>query len=194
MKAYSQDLRERVLRAAEQRMAHQEIAKVLGVSLATIGRYLKQHREIGHVRPKAIPGRPPKKRAALQAGLADQLQRFPDATLEQHAQDWQKRQGMQISRWTVGRAIKRIGWTRKKKTLGAIERNEEARCAWREEMKEVDAKLLVVVDETGSNIGLTPLYAWARNPGSEPGGRFRATMAKTRPCWLLFPSMAWEQR
>lgn len=28
-------------------------------------------------------------------------------------------------------------------------------------MKQVDASLLVIVDETGSNIGLTPLYAWA---------------------------------
>ena len=54
-----------------------------------------------------------------------------------------------------------MGWTRKKKTVGAAERNEEARSTWREQMKQVDASLLVIVDETGSNIGLTPLYAWA---------------------------------
>jgi transposase len=114
MKAYSQDLRERVLRAADQGMAHQEIVKVLGVSLATIGRYLKQRRETGQVRAKAIPGRPSKKMASLQAGLVAQLQRFPDATLQQHAQYWEQRQGMQVSRWTVGRTIKRMGVTRKK--------------------------------------------------------------------------------
>lgn len=28
-------------------------------------------------------------------------------------------------------------------------------------MKQIDARLLVVVDEMGSNIGLTPFYAWA---------------------------------
>jgi len=50
----------------------------------------------------------------------------------------------------------------KKKTLGATERKEAARAAWRENMSGVDAKQLVVVDETGSNIGLTPLYGWAR--------------------------------
>jgi transposase len=49
----------------------------------------------------------------------------------------------------------------KKKTLGATERNEAARNAWREQMKQVDATTLVIVDETGSNIGLTPIYAWA---------------------------------
>lgn len=48
-----------------------------------------------------------------------------------------------------------------KKTLGATERNEEARHAWREQMKQVDARRLVIVDEMGSNIGLTPLYARA---------------------------------
>jgi transposase len=53
------------------------------------------------------------------------------------------------------------GLDTKKKTLGATERNEEARSAWREQMKQVDANQLVIVDETGSNIGLTPLYARA---------------------------------
>src|SRR5258708_6660923 len=108
MKAYSPDLRERVLRAADQGMSHQEIVRVLGVSLATIGRYLKQHRETGQVTAKAIPGRPSKKGESLQAGLAAQLQEFPDATLKQHAQYWQQRQGTQVSRWSVGRAIKRL--------------------------------------------------------------------------------------
>jgi len=115
MKAYSQDLRDRVLRAAEQGMPHQEIVRVLGVSLATIGRYLKQRRETGQVAAKAMPGRPSKKMASLQAGLAGQLRAFPDATLEQHAQYWQERQGMQVSGSSVGRALKRMGWTRKKR-------------------------------------------------------------------------------
>ena len=115
MKAYSQDLRERVLRASEQGLPHREIVRVLGVSLATIGRYLKQRRETGQVEAKAIAGRPSKKMASLQAGLPEQLRAFPDATLEQQAQYWQHSQGMQVSRSSVGRAIKRMGWTRKKR-------------------------------------------------------------------------------
>ena len=115
MKAYSQDVRERVLRAVDQGIARREIVRVLGVSLATIGRYLKQRRETGHVRPKAIPGRPPKKMNPLQAGLQEQLEAFPDATLEQHCQSWEQTSGMQVSRWSMSRAIKRLGWTRKKR-------------------------------------------------------------------------------
>ena len=45
--------------------------------------------------------------------------------------------------------------------MAASERNEEQRADWREQMKQWVAKQLVVVDESGSNITLTPLYARA---------------------------------
>ena len=54
-----------------------------------------------------------------------------------------------------------IGMDAQKKTLGASERDEDARKAFREQIKGIDASKLLVVDETGSNIGLTPLYARA---------------------------------
>ena len=120
MKAYSQDLRERVLRAVDQGMARSEIVRVFAVSLATIGRYLKQRRETGHVQPKAIPGRPSKKVKSLQAGLQAQLEAFPDATLDQHCQYWEQRHGMLVSRWSMSRAIKGLDWTRKKRHLGPL--------------------------------------------------------------------------
>ena len=50
-----------------------EVVQLFGVSLATIKRYLKQRREEGHMRPKAIPGRPPKKRAQVEADVLPQL-------------------------------------------------------------------------------------------------------------------------
>ena len=114
MKAYSQDLRERVLRAVDQGYQRDEIIKVFGVSRATIKRYLKQRREIGEVKAKAHPGRPPKKFAPLEAGLVAQLQMHDDATLEMHCQLWQEQCGVRVSSSTMSCAIKRVGWTRKK--------------------------------------------------------------------------------
>ena len=114
MKAYSVDLRERVVQAVEKGYSRTEIIKLFGVSRATIKRYLKQWREKGDVNMKPIPGRPSKKFAPLQAGLLSQLQAYPDATLEMHCQMWEQEHGLQVSTTTMGRAIRRVGWTRKK--------------------------------------------------------------------------------
>jgi hypothetical protein len=48
-----------------------------------------------------------------------------------------------------------------KKTLGATERDEEARSSFRERLRGVDPKCLIFVDESSTNIALTPRYARA---------------------------------
>jgi transposase len=115
MKAYSVDLRAKVLRAVDRGYPRGEIVKLLGVSLATIKRYLKQRREAGTVAPKAIPGRPPKKLGLLQAELVAQLRAHDDLRLEDHCQLWEQTHGVKVSTATMSRAIKRVGWTRKKR-------------------------------------------------------------------------------
>jgi transposase len=159
MRSYSQDLRHRILHAVDQGKPRAEIIRTFEVSRATIKRYLKLRRETGEVQPKAIPGRPAKKGAALLAGLQPQLDASPDATLEEHCQIWETTQGVQVSTASMSRAIQRLGWTRKKKTLRASEQKEADRVAWREQAQTLDAGKLVFVDECGSNIALTRLYA-----------------------------------
>lgn len=161
MKAYSTDLRERVLRAANQGKPRKQIVQDFNVSLATIKRYVKQRREQGHVRPKPIPGRRPIKRQPLDAGLESQLQAYPDTPLQQHCEIWEQTHGQSVSRWTMSRAIKELGWTRKKSRWQKAERNQEQRASWDEQIKPPDASQFVFVDECGSNIALTPLYARA---------------------------------
>ena len=51
----------------------------------------------------------------------------------------------------------------KKRSLGAAERDEFLRAAWRMLVAgQVDAERLVFVDEMGSNVSLSALYAWSR--------------------------------
>jgi hypothetical protein len=46
--------------------------------------------------------------------------------------------------------------------MGALERDEFLRCAWRVMFAErVDAKRPIFVDEMGTNTSLSPAYAWA---------------------------------
>jgi transposase len=51
----------------------------------------------------------------------------------------------------------------KKRSLGAAERDEFLRAAWRLlVVGEIDAERFVFVDECGTNTSLSPLYAWSR--------------------------------
>ena len=159
MRAYSQDLRHRILRAVDQGKPREEIIKMFAVSRATIKRYLKLRRETGEVKPKPIPGRPAKKGTALLAKLKPQLDAHPDATLEEHCRIWKITQGVQVSTATMSRAIQHLEWTRKKKTLRASEQKDEDRASWQDQAQTLDASKLVFVDECGSNIALTRLYA-----------------------------------
>ena len=117
MKAYSEDLRERVLLAVDAGTPHAEIVRLLRVSLATIGRYVRLRREVGSLAAKRHPGMRPRigepERAALEAQLAAV---GVDASLEAHCQRWQAEQGVLVSVPTMGRALARVaGWTHKKR-------------------------------------------------------------------------------
>jgi transposase len=51
----------------------------------------------------------------------------------------------------------------KKRSVGASERDEFLRAAWRSLVaREIHAERLVFVDEMGANISLAPVYAWSR--------------------------------
>jgi transposase len=115
MRAYSVDLRERVLTAVDGNMPRQEVAATFGVSLATIKRLLTQRRDTGTLTPKTSPGRPPKIRPEQRAALWAQLEAYPDVTLATHCHLWEQAHGVQLSTRAMARAIKRLGWTRKKR-------------------------------------------------------------------------------
>lgn len=175
MKAYSQDLRERILRAGDQGYPRAEIVQLFGISLSTLKRYIKQRREEGHVRPKAISGRPPKKRAQVEAGVLAQLQAHIDATLEQHCDLWEQAHGARVSRWTTSRAIKKLGWTRKKSHWRRASATKRSEPRGERTPANCQRKLLYLLRSCGSNIALTPLYARAPK-----GERARASVPRNR--------------
>ena len=115
MKAYSRDLRVRVLDALDGGMRRREVVRVFGVSSPTITRWRRRRRETGSLAPSPRPGPPGPLRAALRAGLLPRLAAHPDATLEEHCRWWAEAHGVRPSHATMSRAITRdLGWTRKK--------------------------------------------------------------------------------
>lgn len=71
MRAYSEDLRQRIVRAVERGQRPAEVARVFEVSLASVKRFQKQQREQGHLRAKLPPGRPRSLSKEQEAMLAE---------------------------------------------------------------------------------------------------------------------------
>jgi transposase len=115
MKAYSLDLRQRVLAAVDGGMPRAQVAVTYAVSLATIKRLLARRRAGDDLAPRTSPGRRRTIACQQETALWAQLAAHPDATVETHARLWNAARGGAVSAWTVGRAIRRLGWTRKKR-------------------------------------------------------------------------------
>lgn len=118
MKAYSEDLRERIVAAVAGGKQPEEVAELFAVSPASVRRYVRQEREQGHLRSASPPGRPRRLSAADEAVLLEELSAKPDASLSELGQRLSLATEMQVSVMTVWRTVKRLGWTRKKNATG----------------------------------------------------------------------------
>ena len=174
MRPYSTDLRERVAAAVDHREGSQrEIARRFRVSLSFLVRLLQRRRDAGTLEPKPHGGGPPPGLGPDdQQRLAELIREQPDATLEQLKQ----RGGFTCSLKTLWLALRQRRLTLKKKSLHASEQDrpdvQEKRRCFRLEVRQIEPKRLVFVDETGVTTAMTPTYAWAprgeRAVGSAP--------------------------
>jgi transposase len=115
MKPYSKDLRLKVLAAVDRGMPRAQAARVFGVSVSTIKRYLRLRRETGGVEARPIPGPQARKRAALEEGLPAQVGLNPDLTLAEHCELFEEACGVGVSTATMSRALKGLGLPLKKR-------------------------------------------------------------------------------
>jgi len=118
MKAYSQDLRERVIRQWKAGTSQAELVRLFAVSVGSIKRWIRLYRTTGSLAPKV------RQQWSRAIGLEDhdalrtQVAQFADATLEQHVALWAQTQGVHVSPSTMWRALKAIGWPLKKNARG----------------------------------------------------------------------------
>jgi transposase len=105
MRAYSKDLRVKVLDAVDRGIPRVEVARTFGISLPSIKRWLKRRRERGEVDAKAPPGPPAVKGAMLGEWLPTHLRSNPDLTLREHCEAFAEDSGVKVSEATMSRAI-----------------------------------------------------------------------------------------
>lgn len=114
MRAYSIDLRERIVRAVEAGMPKAEAARVYQVGLSTVKRYLVQWRRDHHLRHRVSSGRLAHIPAAHYPALEAQVRATPDATLAEHCASWETTHGVRPSVSTMQRTLVRLDWPLKK--------------------------------------------------------------------------------
>ncbi len=114
MRAYSTDLKERLVRAVADGLPMREAARRFHVAVTTVKRAVVQQRETGSLARKPIPGRPRAIRREHDAILLARLEAEPDATVLEHCAWWAEHQGQPLSETTMWRAMRRLGWTHKK--------------------------------------------------------------------------------
>jgi transposase len=115
--ALSEDLRWRIVDAWRKRkLSASEIAEQFGVGEATVKRLKKRFLTTKSVTRSAHGGGMPRKIGAPQERLVEALvQAHPDWREDQYADELAKQHGIRVSAVTVGRAIRRLGYSVKKR-------------------------------------------------------------------------------
>ena len=159
-KPYSQDLRERMVRAVLAGQSRHAAARSFDVSPSCVIKLMQQFETTGGCLPQKFGGH---KRHAL-AEHEDKVRALvaaqPDLTITEL---WKKLTALEIKagRSAAGRFLRHLKLTYKK-TLHATEQErpdvQAARLAWREMQKGLDPKKLVFIDETWASTNMTPRY------------------------------------
>jgi transposase len=120
MKAYSLDLRQRVLSAALRGdRTIPEVAELFGVSMTFVNKMLRLHRSGQGIAPRPHGGgHTPRLGARHHRLLRTAVASNNDATLGELREHLAARAGVAVSEATVSRALKRLGLPRKKKHEG----------------------------------------------------------------------------
>jgi transposase len=115
MKAYSQDLRKRIVQAVETTGNQTQVALTFKVSRSTVRRLLKLEIIDPDLKPQPLPGRDPKVTSQDYGILTALLQAQNDLTLQELCQHFSIHYGLNLSISTMSRLLKKVGWTRKKR-------------------------------------------------------------------------------
>jgi transposase len=114
MKAYSEDLRRKIVDAVSRGVSKSESAGLFGVSLSSVKRFTRMERDGGSLARKKPPGRPPKGTDATRRVLLADLAERPAASAPERRRYLERMTGESMSDSTVRRLVKRLGHSRKK--------------------------------------------------------------------------------
>jgi transposase len=119
MKAYSEDLRQKVVEAVERRgTSKSEAARLFGISLSSVKRYTRLASRGEPLTPRKGGGRPPIADDVTRKLLEEDIRTRPSATIRERRRFLESFAGESLSEVTLRRLLKRMGFSRKKGVWG----------------------------------------------------------------------------
>jgi transposase len=101
MRAYSEDLRRKIVDAIGRGMPKAEAARTFGVGISTVKRYATKARRGEPLQPGRAPGKRPKIDERVSKLLEEDLQERPFATLKERCDYVRAVSGVSVSRSTM---------------------------------------------------------------------------------------------
>lgn len=114
MRAYSLDLRERIMASHEEGTSIRKLARQFKVSKGMVSNLIKLKKETGSIKPKPARGGRTGQLAGKEVELGKMVQKYPDYTLEEYCEYWDEQTGVRVSPSTMCRELKKQKWTLKK--------------------------------------------------------------------------------
>ena len=118
MRAYSEDLRRKIVEAIERRASKVGADPLFGVSLSSVNRYPRIANRGDSLKPKNGGGRPPKINETAEKFLDEDVKERPAATVSARRRFLERLMGEPLSDSTVRLLLKRLGFSRKKEAWG----------------------------------------------------------------------------
>ncbi len=113
MRAYSEDLRKKIVAALERGMSKAQAARLFDVSLSSVKRYSRIASQGESLKPRKSPGRTRKVDEKAQALLEEDVKERPAATIGQRRRFLEHISATTLSDSTVRRLMKRLGFSQK---------------------------------------------------------------------------------
>ena len=113
MKAYSEDLRKKILEAVDRGMPKSKAAKTFGVSRSSVKRYAAARREGRSLTPNKHPGSKPKLDERARKILEADVEERPATTLKDRCRFLEEMVGVSVSESTLSRLLRKMGFSPK---------------------------------------------------------------------------------
>jgi len=153
---YSYDLRRKVIEAIDAGRKKTEVSKFFNISRNTINLWLNKKKETQDYQAEVGYQKGYRPKIANLEEFQQFAQKHGGRTQEEMAEIWEG----EISSRTIGKALKKIGYTRKKKTYGYRERDEGKRQEFLAKISQKKPEELVYIDESGMVTREDYGYGW----------------------------------